>query len=117
MGRDLERYIFEEGKDGLGVDRTLALLKPIGEALDYAHSRDKLLIHWDLKPGNVFITKDDEIKLLDFGLAYQLRNSSSGEYPGCRFDRHGGIHATGGIRQGKETRAGLGHLCPGMHRF
>ncbi len=76
-GRDLERYIFEESEDGLGVDRTLALLKPIAEALDYAHSRPKPLIHRDLKPGNVFITKEDEIKLLDFDLAYQLRSSSS----------------------------------------
>lgn len=39
----------------------------LGAALVYAHSRG--VTHADVKPGNVFITRDGAIKLLDFGVA------------------------------------------------
>ena len=74
-GQDLDRLLLEEGQPGLSWERSLALLKPIAEALDYAHAHHT--IHCDLKPGNVFITKEGEVKLLDFGLAYRLHRSSS----------------------------------------
>lgn len=75
-GRDLDQLLEEEGPRGLGWEKTLALVKPMAEALEYAH-REHRLIHRDLKPGNVFITQQGEVKLLDFGLAYRLRRSSS----------------------------------------
>lgn len=75
-GRNLEQLLLEEGTPGLCVERVITLLKQMSEALDYAHNQHQI-IHRDLKPGNVYITDDDTIKLLDFGLAYQLRKSSS----------------------------------------
>jgi formylglycine-generating enzyme required for sulfatase activity len=72
-GRDLDRLLLEEGQPGLRWERTLELLRPMADALDYAHK--SRLIHRDLKPSNVFITTAGELKLLDFGLAYQLRHS------------------------------------------
>ena len=39
----------------------------MGRALFYAHSKN--IIHSDLKPENVFITKDNTVKVLDFGIA------------------------------------------------
>ena len=47
----------------------------ISEALQTAHSRD--LIHRDLKPGNIFLTKGGQLKILDFGLAKAM--GSAGE--------------------------------------
>ncbi len=41
-------------------------------AVHYAHTRPVPIFHCDLKPGNVFITKDDRVCVLDFGLAHQV---------------------------------------------
>lgn len=46
----------------------------IAGALEYAH--DKGIVHRDLKPGNVKVTPDGVVKLLDFGLAKAFTNNS-----------------------------------------
>ena len=51
----------------------LPLRKAINYALQIAHglaaAHSKGIIHRDLKPENLFITNDDRVKILDFGLA------------------------------------------------
>lgn len=47
-------------------------VKQIVQGLIYL--RDKLIIHRDLKLGNLFIDKDMQIKIGDFGLCTQLKD-------------------------------------------
>ncbi|HEX7578959.1 MAG TPA: protein kinase, partial [Thermoanaerobaculia bacterium] len=51
----------------LGVRARLELFRKVCAAVAFAHQN--LVVHRDLKPGNIFVTEDGEPKLLDFGLA------------------------------------------------
>ncbi|MDX2261555.1 MAG: serine/threonine-protein kinase [Gemmatimonadales bacterium] len=51
----------------LGLRERLALFRQVCAAVQYAH--EHLVIHRDLKPGNIFVADDGTVKLLDFGIA------------------------------------------------
>jgi serine/threonine protein kinase len=49
------------------VQLTHKILHACADALSHAHSRD--VVHGDFKPGNVFITSDEDVRIVDFGAA------------------------------------------------
>jgi non-specific serine/threonine protein kinase/serine/threonine-protein kinase len=51
----------------LPVSERLALFRQVCGAVHYAHQN--LVIHRDIKPGNILVTKEGAVRLLDFGIA------------------------------------------------
>ncbi len=66
-GQDLEQYVKDRG-GRLPVATALRLVAQAARGLAYAHAQG--VLHRDIKPANLFHrTKDDVVKVLDFGLA------------------------------------------------
>jgi eukaryotic-like serine/threonine-protein kinase len=64
-GRLLRTVLNDEKQ--LPADRAVKIAVGICDALDYMHKRG--IIHRDLKPENVMVGDDDQVKLIDFGIA------------------------------------------------
>jgi serine/threonine protein kinase/tetratricopeptide (TPR) repeat protein len=68
----------------LSIAERLQLFRTVCLAVQYAH--ETLVIHRDLKPGNILITKEGVARLLDFGIAKVLNPQWSPDVPLTRTD-------------------------------
>ena len=75
-GEDLSERL---KRGALPVEEALDVCKQIAEALEAAH--EKGIIHRDLKPGNVKLTAEGKVKVLDFGLAKTASTESASVSP------------------------------------
>lgn len=75
-GRDLKDIIVK--KRSLTLDQKLDLMEQVCDGLAFAHERE--VIHRDLKPANIHVQTNDQVKIVDFGLA---RIASSSELTGA----------------------------------
>jgi non-specific serine/threonine protein kinase/serine/threonine-protein kinase len=83
-------YIVMEYVEGISIDRwcdrqklnteqRLRLFLQVCEAIHYAHQN--LIIHRDIKPGNILVRSDGRVKLLDFGIAKILNPDPDSAVP------------------------------------
>jgi serine/threonine-protein kinase len=73
-GQPIDAYARERG---LGVRQKLELLLQVCSAVAFAHSR--LVVHRDLKPSNILVTREGQVRLLDFGIAKLMEGDSAKE--------------------------------------
>jgi serine/threonine protein kinase len=68
------RDLLQEGHRLL-PERSLEIIDGVLRALEYSHQAG--IVHRDIKPGNVMITRNGEIKVMDFGIARAVSNAQT----------------------------------------
>lgn len=83
-GEPLDKLIKRCRTKPLEKGKALDYIEQMSRALTYAHEQG--IVHSDFKPGNVFITKSDVAKVLDFGIARAVKRHDKKEQDTTVFD-------------------------------
>lgn len=70
-GEPLDKLIKRSRPNGLPKAGVLKVVQQMSSALSFAHKKG--VLHSDLKPSNVFITQNQDVKIFDFGVARALK--------------------------------------------
>ena len=74
-GESLEDYL--NNNPCMPPEQALKTIELAAEGLAYAHKKG--YVHADIKPANIFLTKDGGVKILDFGIAQAVRSTNEEE--------------------------------------
>src|ERR1017187_1320328 len=77
QGRPITEYADQMG---LSIHSRLDLFLNACAAIEHSHHH--LVVHLDLKPGNILVDKDGFVKVIDFGVARQIKGREAAEPSG-----------------------------------
>lgn len=72
-GESFDRYISRSTDSKESIQQRIEYIVMMGQGLAYAHQEG--FVHADFKPANVFLTKQGQVKVLDFGIAQVARTT------------------------------------------
>jgi serine/threonine protein kinase len=78
----------------LALERVISIISQMSDALDYAHRNG--VVHRDIKPLNIFLLENDQVKVADFGTAKLISASD--------LTQNGRIHGTFGYASPEQLR-------------
>ncbi|HOM48733.1 MAG TPA: serine/threonine-protein kinase [Candidatus Hydrogenedentes bacterium] len=79
-GSSLRSILDKRGKDShMSIRQSIYIISQLCNALKYAH---RYMVHRDIKPDNIMVTRNNHIKLMDFGIS-KLKDN--------RFESHAGV--------------------------
>ena len=73
-GTDLEKLLRRRGHPGLAPSSVLAYLADAADALTYLHTQDEPVVHGDIKPSNLILSRGGRVKVVDFGMSSEPRS-------------------------------------------
>lgn len=76
-GETLKAYCRQDNL--LPIEKVVEMIFKVAKALDYAHKQG--VIHRDIKPTNILVTKDGDVKLGDFSIAHLTKMDSTETMP------------------------------------
>ena len=68
-GTDLARLLRKEGRPGLSPSSVMRWLSDAASALTHLHTLERPVMHGDVKPANLILTRGGRVVLVDFGLS------------------------------------------------
>lgn len=74
-GRTLRELLNDTPEGVLDPVEAAYIVQRVLEALDYSH--DMGIVHRDIKPGNVMVTHDGDVKVMDFGIARAIADTQA----------------------------------------
>ncbi len=74
-GKTLEEVLDQANDRRLSVATLTQIAADVAAALDYAHDLDPPILHLDIKPSNIMVQPNRRAKVLDFGIARQMKDS------------------------------------------
>lgn len=77
-GHNIEQYVAQHG--AIPVERAVQYMIKILQTMQYVHEEN--IIHRDIKPSNIMIRPNDDICLLDFGIAKDTTSTTGGTLVG-----------------------------------
>lgn len=82
-GDSLDRRIFP---NSFSVEEATRIIDRMARGLAYAHQEG--YVHADFKPANVFLTEENQVKILDFGIAQAVIKDKQGYRNAAHMDAH-----------------------------
>lgn len=73
-GKSLEKYLKDQSNNYIEDALLLSIAEQIASAFTLTHSLN--IVHQDLNPGNIYINRDEKIRIINFGISPHINRTS-----------------------------------------